>query len=54
MELDFSGSENEIGLFTDSESDNDINFLGFEIFEEVADFDINEDLVFENENDSFS
>ena len=52
VELDFSGSENQIGLSTDSESDNDINFSGSETSEEVADSDINEDSASENENDS--
>ena len=52
MELDVSGSENEIGLSTDSESDNDINFSGSETSEEVEDSDINEDSASENENDS--
>lgn len=54
MELDVCGSENEIGLFMDIELDSNSNFLGFEMFEEVEDFDVNEDLVFENENDGFS
>ena len=50
--LDVSGSENEIGLSTDSESDNDSNFSGTETSEEVEDSDVNEDSASENENDS--
>lgn len=52
MELDVSGSENKIGLSTDSESDNDINFSGSETSEEVEDSDVNEDSASEDENDS--
>lgn len=52
VEWDVSGSENEIGLSTDSESDNDINFSGSETSEEVEDSDVNEDSASEDENDS--
>ena len=52
VEWNVSGSQNEIGLSTDSESDNDINFSGSETSEEVEDSDVNEDSASEDENDS--
>lgn len=50
MELDVSGSENEIGFSTDSESDSNSNFSGSKMSEEVEDSDVNEDSASENEN----
>ena len=52
MELDDSGSENEIGLSTDSESDSNSNFSGSETSEEVEDSDFDEGSASENEKDS--